>query len=111
MNFPKPKGARADMVRQEDDFSELAVCAVRYALGRMTYVSHSVPRAIINNIDLMTTNALTVIVRDITEHKERYGKIGMSVDEDSWMRFKDTIERIVEERKKIGAREAIRKQN
>lgn len=95
------------MVQRDDDFSELAVCAVRYALGRMTYVSYSVPRAIINNVDLMTTNALKVIFRDIEEYKRRNGHIGMDFDEDSWMRFKDNIESVIERRKKIGAREAI----
>lgn len=95
------------MVQRDDDFSELAVCAVRYALGRMTYVSYSVPRAIINNIDLMTTNALTVIVRDIEEYKQYNGHIGSELDEDSWMKFKDTIESVIERRKKLGAREAI----
>lgn len=39
-------------------FTELAVCAVRYALGRMTYVSFSVPEAIRANLDLVDAKGL-----------------------------------------------------
>lgn len=61
-----------------DDFSELAMCAVRYALGRMTYVSFSVPNAIMKYKSSMTTKALHVMLRDIKEYRELYGKIGIS---------------------------------
>ena len=50
-----------------NEFTDLATCAVRYALGRSTYVSESIPRAILNNIDYVTTKGLKVIIRDIEE--------------------------------------------
>lgn len=95
------------MAQRDDDFSELAVCAVRYALGRATYVSYSVPKAIFNNIDLMRTNSLKVIVRDIASHKENYGKIGMGCDEKSWLNFKAELEAELKRRRSNGSREAV----
>lgn len=80
------------------DFSELAMCAVRYALGRSTYVSFSVPQAILNNIELMTTNSLKVIVRDIDEYKRMHDRIGMECDEKNWLDFRDLCEEVVKAR-------------
>lgn len=70
-------------------FTELAVCAVRYALGRMTYVSRSVPEAIESNFNMMTSNGLKIIVRDIDERKKFEGCIGMKCDDENWMRLKE----------------------
>lgn len=75
-----------------DDFSELAMCAVRYALGRMTYVSFSVPNAIMKYKWSVTTKALHVMLRDIREYREVHGKIGMDCDNESWRNFEQWIE-------------------
>lgn len=99
------------MAQRDVNFSDLAVCAVRYALGRETYVSYSVPKTILNNIDLMRTNSLKVIVQDITAWKEHYGKIGMECDENSWLKFKAELEQELERRRSNGSREALRNQN
>lgn len=79
------------MDRPDDKLSELAICAVRYALGRATYVSESVPNAIIAILPAITTHILSRIVADIDMHKDRYGHIGMQCDEDSWMAFKQVL--------------------
>lgn len=75
-----------------DDFSELAMCAVRYALGRMTYVSFSVPNAIMKYKWSVTTKAFHVMLRDIREYREVHGKIGMDCDDESWRNFEQWIE-------------------
>lgn len=77
---------------QAIQFTELAVCAVRYALGRMTYVSFSVPEAIKSSLELVTTNGLHVIIRDIDDFKQAHGRIGMDCDDESWMQFKALCE-------------------
>lgn len=59
----------------DDDLSELAICAVRYALGRMTYVSLSVPNAIMKYKLSLTTNALHVMLRDIKEYRDLHEKL------------------------------------
>lgn len=79
-------------------FTELANCAVRYALGRATYVSFSVPDAIKSNLDLISTNGLKVIVRDIDEFKNVHGRIGMDCDDTNWMKLKECCERELRER-------------
>ena len=81
-------------------FSELAECAVRYALGRMTYVSYSVPAAITANMEFVSTRALHNIVRDIDEYKIGYGHIGMECDEESWMKLKACCQSAIKEREK-----------
>ena len=82
----------------EKDFSELAMCAVRYALGRTTYVSFSVPQAILGNVKFMTTNSLKVIVRDINEYKRMHDRIGMECDEKNWLDFRDMCEEVIKRR-------------
>lgn len=79
-------------------FSELAECAVRYALGRTTYVSYSVPAAITANMEFMSTKALKNIVRDVVDYKLGHGRIGMECDEESWMAFKARCEETIKER-------------
>lgn len=86
---------------------ELAWCAVRYALGRMTYVSHSVPRAVLYYKDRLETFTLKGIIRDIEEHKRIYGAIGMDCDERSWFEFRDKLIEEVEGREH-GKRETLR---
>lgn len=79
-------------------FTELAVCAVRYALGRMTYVSFSVPEAIRANLDLVDAKGLFVIIRDIEDFRRIHGRIGMDCDDASWLKFKECCEKELRER-------------
>jgi hypothetical protein len=83
----------------DDDLSELAMCAVRYALGRMTYVSLSVPNAIMKYKLSLTTNALHVMLRDIKEYRDLYEKIGMDCDDESWRNFEQWLEQEIKLRK------------
>ena len=76
----------------QKEFSDLAMCAVRYALGRATYVSHSIPRAICKNMMLMTSHSLRIIIRDIEEHKQLRGAIGWDIDDQNWELFKTMCE-------------------
>ena len=80
----------------QKEFSDLAMCAVRYALGRATYVSHSIPRAICKNMDLMTIHSLRIIIRDITERKQINGKIGMDIDDENWALFKEMCKEAID---------------
>lgn len=85
-----------------EDFSELSMCAVRYALGRMTYVSWSVPHAIYKHKEYVTNNALHVMLRDIREYRNNYGKIGMDFDDESWTDFETWLEKEIEWRTRNG---------
>lgn len=70
-------------------FTELAECAVRYALGRTTYVSFSVPEAIKANLEFVATQGLHVIVRDIEDFRRVHGRIGMDCDDTNWLKLKE----------------------
>lgn len=88
----------------QKEFSDLAMCAVRYALGRATYVSHSIPRAICKNMDLMTIHSLRIIIRDITERKQINGKIGMDIDDENWALFKEMCKEAIDIKEAIDAK-------
>lgn len=62
----------------------IAACAVRYALTRASYVSASVPREIMEHIDEISANTISVMIKDI--FNADYGN-GMECDRENWMRF------------------------
>lgn len=79
-------------------FNDLAVFAVRYALGRATYVSHLVPSHIVSNMKYMYPRTLKCIIKDIDSYKETCGQIGWEIDEVSWMNFRQECQKALEEK-------------
>ena len=67
---------------------EILVCAVRYALGRMTYVVSDVCRYVEGKKDSLSESCKDIIIRDIEEELERYHELGqtcgMECDERDW---------------------------
>lgn len=49
------------------DISTIAICAVRYALGRETYMPGLVQEFVMRHPDMVTENARSVMIRDINE--------------------------------------------
>lgn len=66
-----------------EDISAILVCAVRYSLGRRTYIVDWTCEFIRNNLHLLTDKDKQVIVRDIKE-QEKYG-YGDECDKSCWM--------------------------
>ena len=60
------------------------LCAFRYALGRRTYVVSEMVHEIISNWDRIRTQDKEIIKRDINAHKELYGDLGDTCDEEEW---------------------------
>lgn len=85
---------------QKRNLDELAMCAVRYGLGRTTYVSHSIPDAIRCHLTNISSFALSNIVRDIGRYKEEYGQIGWDCDDKSWLTLKGELEHEIKKRAK-----------
>lgn len=54
-----------------EDLGLLLICAVRYSLGRQTYMPHAVQEIIRENLDAIDKTDLGVIARDISEAAER----------------------------------------
>lgn len=71
----------------------LIVCAFRYCLGRMTYVVNAFARNFHKKWDDIPYHTKDLVVREILEHKEKFGKLGHDCDEEDWMsiveRFND----------------------
>lgn len=81
-----------------EDLNDLATFAVRYALGRATYVSHMVPCIIMRNKDYIYPRTWRIFIRDIDSYKETCGQIGWEIDEASWMNFRQECQKALEEK-------------
>ena len=77
----------------------IIICAVRYALGRMSYVVDEVCKYVASKRDKLSRNCINVITRDIKEEMQRYHdlgeKLGMECDERSWVKLLEVLERKV----------------
>ena len=74
---------------EKEDLSAMLVCAVRYALGRRTYIVDWTCEFITNNIHLLTKKDIGVMIRDIEEQKS-YG-YGDKCDEEDWLALLDYL--------------------
>lgn len=64
----------------EKDFNTLIVCAVRYALGRRTYIVSSITDIAKENIGIMQTNTKRAIINSILLTED----LGDSFDKKNW---------------------------
>ena len=85
-------------VEMDENFQEILVSAVRYALGRMTYivgltVDYITP--MIRNLDLKYIN---IMIDDIDRQRE----YGMDMDKDEWMELLGRLRAERERRLKNG---------
>lgn len=83
---------------QDDDFGAVLNCAVRYAVGRFTYMPSIVITSISPLIPFLNNKTLWCFDQDVTE--ARYvGGYGGSENEAEWMKF---LAAVREERQKRG---------
>ena len=66
------------------DFGTICICAVRYALGRETYMPSLVQQFVIRNLNLIDGYSLAVMARDVKEAPS-YGN--ETIDKPGWMNF------------------------
>ena len=72
-----------------EDISAMLVSAVRYALGRKTYIVGWTCEFITNNLHLLTKANMKVIIRDIEEQAE-FG-YGDKCDKEDWLKLLNTL--------------------
>lgn len=78
---------------QIDFFGAVLNCAVRYCIGRMTYMPGLVTDWIMQHCHgLLTAKTLGVMKRDIDEARAR-DNLGMSCDVVTWLRFRDWLDK------------------
>ena len=101
-----------------NDFCTICMCAVRYSLGRRTYMPSLVTSYISKHLDKFNDNQLSILERDINEHGRSYTPVyndfgyttlelgdlnreayGDPCDFDTWMNFLDTIRKELNKRK------------
>lgn len=101
----KKKGYFEDAARifsDLDDFGCICTCAIRYALGRMTYMPNLVQVFCMRNIDMLDTKTLKVAIRDITEYGQTPKDYGADFDYRDWMRFRTFLENELAKREEAG---------
>lgn len=73
-----------------DDLNDLIVCAFRYALGRRTYIVHTITEIIKANLSALESRTIEVMLQDI-ERQHEYEKVGIEkafgddCDRERWM--------------------------
>lgn len=63
-------------------------CAMRYAIGRKTYVVGSVCSELRRNYDRLPLATKGRIAREIQEYQDEYGMAGMDFDDHEWNKVK-----------------------
>ena len=80
-----------------DDFYAVLICAVRYCLGRRTYMPGLVTTWIMGNVPKLPAGQALIMLRDINDQRrfgERIGKqtLGDACDVKVWERFEGWLQ-------------------
>jgi len=84
---------------RQDEFGCIINCAVRYALGRRTYMTHLVAEYVQQFIPFITDKTLYVLDHDITDQKHSGGYGDDRIDKPVWMQL---LQRVIEEENRRG---------
>lgn len=74
-----------------EDFNTLCVCAIRYCFGRKTYMPALVQRIVKDNISMINTNTLEVLIQDckFQASMNLYGD--EEIDKPGWISWKEFL--------------------
>lgn len=75
------------------DYEHIVISAVRYALGRMTYIVELTVNYVLEEIenDKLSDRCLNVIAEDIRSAKS----LGMECDKEQWLKLLNRIEEVI----------------
>jgi hypothetical protein len=73
------------------NLNTLMMCALRYAIGRKTYITEDVSDIIIANRQELTVSSREVMIRDI-HHAIETNNYGHQMDKEAWERLLDVLE-------------------
>ena len=82
------------------DISIIIFCAFRYALGRMTYMPSIVQLFIRDNIDIVDTKDINLMIKEITEAEERDGLGDNNIDAPGWINLREFLKEEIIKREK-----------
>ena len=90
----------AQAVNILSEFDAICMCAARYSLGRKTYMPRLVMDYLKDNLELLKTQTLRLVVKDINDYYEHFEPNEKNdFDYKEWMAFKVFLEDEVERRK------------
>ena len=72
------------------EFGMIVTCAIRYAIGRMTYMPSVVCEFTLRYLPMLDSKTIHVMIRDITETMERWQ--GELTDSELWLNLKAKAE-------------------
>lgn len=74
---------------------QILICAVRYALGRMSYIVGVVAEYVAVKQPELSKESINIIIRDIEEELKRHHDaghtLGMECDERTWVRLLERL--------------------
>lgn len=75
------------------DYEHIVISAVRYALGRMTYIVELTANYVLKDIEdnKLSENCLIIIIKDIKSTKD----YGMECDKEQWLKLLNKIEEVL----------------
>lgn len=85
-NLKNAREAYAKMCEKEDrmnDYEQMILSAVRYALGRRTYIVQTATKYVINHMDEFSDACLSIMQKDI-KNQYMFLQLGDSCDEKVW---------------------------
>lgn len=103
MNDLKSDAPKGMVDPTNDDFGAVCNCAVRYCLGRRSYMHSLVCRYIISLLPELTDKTLDCFERDIAERKRTGFDFGDSCDYETWDAFYKAVCNEIERRKGDGS--------
>ena len=86
----------------DDDFGTICNCAVRYAVGRRTYMPSLVIDFITPHLSELTDKTLWCFQRDLYQRLDEGFDFGDEFDLQNWMSFLEDIDKEIEKRKTEG---------
>ena len=83
----------------KDDKESIYICAVRYCMGRQTYMPSVVVGALKPELKDMSKNALAVMLKDCEEQEQRNLWGSEIIDKPLWLEWKKLLEEEMGRRK------------
>ena len=84
---------------------QMLICAVRYALGRMSYIVGVTCEFVAKNREKLSDNCIKILIRDIEEELDMYSRVGktcgMACDHHDWLKLLE----VLKEQKETGKEE------
>lgn len=88
---------------EDRDFGMVCLCAMRYSMGRQTYMPHYIQGFIAGHICMIDTASITAMINDIQSARDSQMPMPLGdpkIDEPGWIAFQDFLLGVKLEREK-----------